>query len=184
MATEKQKMIAGDLYQPGDKQLCAEREIAQQLMQEYNVTTVADADKRRDILSRLMPASSTKVALRAPIYVDYGYNMYIKDDVFCNYGCVFLDVCPISIGAATEIGPYVQILTADHPRSVEDRARGGEFGRPISIGKQVWIGGGAIILPGVTIGDGAVIGAGAVVTKDVPAGVTVAGVPARQIASV
>ena len=113
--------------------------------------------------------------------MDYGRNIHLGRGVFMNFGCVLLDVCEIRIGDGTEIGPYVQILTADHPRDPAARASGREFGRPITIGAQVWIGGGAIILPGVTIGDGATIGAGAIVTRDVPAGATVAGNPARPI---
>lgn len=101
--------------------------------------------------------------------------------MFFNYGCVCLDVCPIRIGAKTQIGPYVQILTADHPRDGATRDAGLEFGRAISIGANVWIGGGAILLPGVRIGDDAVIGAGAVVTRDVAPGATVAGNPARPL---
>lgn len=115
--------------------------------------------------------------------MDYGVNITLGDGVFLNFACVVLDVCAVKIGERTQIGPGVQILTADHPRDAAERASGLEFGRPVDIGADVWIGGGAIILPGVTVGHGAVIGAGAVVTRDVPAGATVVGNPARILAT-
>ena len=121
------------------------------------------------------------VNIRAPFHCDYGYNISLGDGVFMNFGCVILDVVEVTIGAATAIGPGVQILTADHPRDPVERRTGLESGRPIRIGSNVWIGGGAIILPGVTIGDDAVIGAGSVVTRDVAPGATVVGNPARVV---
>ena len=117
--------------------------------------------------------------IRPPFHCDYGYNINIGDGVFLNFNCVILDVVEVVIGDRTQIGPATQIYAADHPRDAETRRTGLEFGRPVRIGSDVWIGGGAIILPGVTIGDGAVIGAGSVVTRDVAAGQTVAGNPAR-----
>src|SRR3954470_8233175 len=117
--------------------------------------------------------------IRPPFFCDYGYNIRLGDDVFLNFNCVILDVVEVTIGDRTQIGPAVQIYAADHPRDSATRGTGLEFGRPVRIGRDVWIGGGAIILPGVTIGDGAVIGAGSVVTRDVAAGQTVAGTPAR-----
>lgn len=150
-------------------------------MRDYNQTIVSDGALRGPLLSQLLGGYGTGCALRAPFYVDYGYNILLGDDVFFNFGCVLLDVCPIHIGDKTQIGPYCQILTADHPRDAATRDAGLEFGKPIQIGRNVWIGGGAIILPGVTIGDDAVIGAGSVVTRDVAAGQTVAGSPARTL---
>ncbi|WP_146585895.1 sugar O-acetyltransferase [Puniceibacterium confluentis] len=181
MPSEKQKMIGGELYLAGDPELVAERKRAQGLMRDYNQTIFGD-DARKDLLPQLF-AKAEGVAVRAPVYVDYGYNITLGRDVFVNYGCVFLDVCAITIGEKTAIGPYVQILTADHPRDGATRDAGLEFGRPVTIGRNVWIGGGAVILPGVSIGDDAIIGAGSVVTRDVPAGVTVAGSPARPLVS-
>ena len=122
-----------------------------------------------------------KSPIRAPIFVDYGYNIFVGDGVFLNYGCVLLDVCPIRIGDGTQIGPGVQVYAADHPRDAEGRASGLEMGRPVTIGGNVWIGGHAIILPGVTVGDDAIVGAGSVVTRDVAPGTSVAGNPARPI---
>ena len=181
MKTEMEKMIAGENYRPGDPELVAARARAQQLMAAYNATTVADGDKRAPILDDLLGGRGKDCAIRAPFYVDYGTNIFLGDDVFFNYGCTVLDICPVRIGDRTQIGPMTQILAADHPRDPESRAAFLEFGQPITIGKDVWIGGGALILPGVTIGDDAIVGAGAVVTRDVPPGQTVAGNPARPL---
>ncbi len=178
--TEREKMIAGALYRPGDPELVADRQRAQAAMARYNATVYGDAD-RGGALADLMGAVGRDVAVRAPVYVDYGFNITLGDGVFLNYGCVLLDVCPIVIGAGTQVGPMTQILAADHPRDPAARAEGLENGRPVTIGRNVWIGGGALLLPGVTVGDDAIIGAGAVVTRDVPRGATVAGGPARPI---
>lgn len=179
--TEKEKMIAGDLYRAGDPELVADRRRAQLLMKEYNATTLADAEQRRTILDQLLGRYGADVAIRTPFFCDYGYNIFVGSGVFLNYGCVLLDVCPITIGDGTQIGPQVQIYAADHPRDPEPRRQELENGRPVTIGANVWIGGMAILLPGVTVGDDAVVGAGAVVTRDVPPGATVVGNPARIV---
>lgn len=181
MKTEKQKMLSGEHYHAGGDELARERSHAQKLMRAYNKTIVDDAEIRRPILDNLLGRAGHSIAIRPPFYVDYGYNIFIGDDVFMNYGCVILDVCRIDIGAKTQIGPGVQIYTADHPRAPAERAAGVEFGRPVSIGSNVWIGGHAIILPGINIGDDAIIGAGSVVTRDVPAGQTAIGNPAKTV---
>lgn len=178
--SEKKRMIAGELYRPGDPELVGLRERAQRLMRDYNATVAGDV-ARAALLDRLLGAHAPSAAVRAPFYVDYGFNIRLGAQVFLNYGCVLLDVCPINVGDRTQIGPMVQILTADHPRDAKTRDAGLEFGRPVVIGRNVWIGGGALILPGVTVGDDAIIGAGAVVTRDVAQGATVAGAPARPI---
>lgn len=121
------------------------------------------------------------VVVRAPFHCDYGDNIQLEDGVFLNFGCILLDVVAVRIGAGTQIGPGVQILTVDHPRGLETRARMLEFGRPVTIGRNVWICGVALVLPGVTIGDEAIIGAGSVVTRDVAAATTVVGNPAREV---
>ena len=174
-------MTAGDLYHPGDAELTAESLRSQQLLRQYNDTTRADAAERERLLNGLGITRGTGCALRVPFHVDYGFNITLGDGVFMNFGGVILDVCPVVIGDRTQIGPYVQILTADHPRDAATRETGAEFGRPITIGADVWIGGGAILLPGITVGDGAIIGAGAVVTRDVAPHATVVGNPARPI---
>ena len=177
--TEKQKMLAGDAYNPGDPELQADHAAAKQWMVRFNAHFAAGPDERHALLTERLEAVGAGAVIRAPFHVDYGSNIVLGDGVFLNFNCVILDVCRVVIGDRTQIGPGVQILTADHPRDPVQRAAGVEFGRPIVIGKDVWIGGGAIILPGVTIGDGALIGAGAVVTRDVPPGATAVGNPAR-----
>ncbi len=178
--TELAKMIAGAPYRPGDPALVSMRKRAQELMRDYNGTVYGDDDIREGILSDLLGAFQN-ATIRPPFFVDYGSNIHLGRGVFMNYGCVLLDVCPVRIGDDTQLGPGVQILTADHPRDPAERAAGVEFGKPVTIGSNVWIGGGAIILPGVNIGNDAIVGAGSVVTKDVAAGVTVAGNPARPL---
>ncbi len=175
------RMTAGELYLPGDPELVAARKRAQLLMRDYNQTIYGDDADRARILGALL-GSDKGAVIRPPFYVDYGSNIHLGQGVFLNYGCVLLDVCPIMIGPDTQIGPGTQILTADHPRDPKVRAQGLEMGKPIHIGANVWIGGGALLLPGVTVGDDAVIGAGAVVTRDVATGQTVVGNPARPLA--
>jgi maltose O-acetyltransferase len=172
-------MLAGELYLPNDPELVADRMHAQEWLCRYNAAAASASGAQQALLVERLAAVGRGSVVRAPFFCDYGYNIAIGDDVFVNFNCVILDVVPVTIGDRTQIGPGVQILAADHPRDAEGRASGLEFGRPIHIGRNVWIGGGAIILPGVMVGDDAVIGAGAVVTRDVAAGATVVGNPAR-----
>jgi maltose O-acetyltransferase len=181
MLTEKQKMIAGKLYLPGDYELVSDRTKSQSLQRRCNATIVGETAERAPLLADWLGAFGKGCALKAPFYADYGYNIFLGDDVFFNYGCVLLDFCAIRVGDRTQIGPMVQILTADHPRDAAARDAGFEFGKPVTIGRKVWVGGGALILPGLAIADDAIIGAGAVVTRDVAAGLTVAGNPARPL---
>lgn len=178
--SERQKMIAGQPYNPGDPELQADQTAAKKWMARYNDSLAASPADRRDLLRQRLGEIGEGVVIRPPFHCDYGYNIRLGRDVFLNFSCIILDVCEVEIGDLTQIGPGVQILTADHPRDPGERARGVEFGRPISIGRNVWIGGGAIILPGVNIGDDAVVGAGSVVTRDVAPGATVMGNPARE----
>jgi maltose O-acetyltransferase len=177
--TAREDMLAGRPYEPGDGELVTMRKAAQGLMRDYNQTIVGDKTRARTLTQLLGTWNGT--VIRVPFSVDYGKHIHFGPDCFVNYGCVFLDVCEIRIGARCQFGPMVQLLTPDHPRDPEKRRRGIEYGAPITIGDDVWIGGGAIILPGITIGNGAIVGAGSVVTHDVPPGVTVAGNPARIV---
>lgn len=179
--TEKQKMLGGELYTADDPELVADAARASEWMARYNMSTTASSDTRRALLCEGFGHVGAGVVIRSPFHCDYGYNIRAEAGVFINFGCVILDVAAVTIGAGTQIGPGVQILTADHPRDAAVRANMLESGRPILIGRNVWIGGGAIILPGITIGDDAIVGAGSVVTRDVPAGATVAGNPARLL---
>jgi maltose O-acetyltransferase len=179
MKSEKQKMLAGELYNAGDAEIQADQAAARAWMLRYNAAAGEDATVRHALLRERFAAVGEGAVIRPPFHCDYGTNIRLGDGVFLNFGCVILDVVAVEIGDGTQIGPGVQILTADHPRDPATRARGLECGRPIRIGRNVWIGGGAILLPGVTVGDDAVIGAGAVVTRDVPARATAVGNPAR-----
>jgi maltose O-acetyltransferase len=177
--TEKAKMLAGRLYVASDPELTAERAAAAVWMVRYNASLGASAGDRLVLLRERLAEAGDGAEIRPPFYCDYGGNITIGPGVFINFNCVILDVSSVTIGAGTQIGPAVQLYTADHPRDPADRAAGKEFGRPLSVGRNVWIGGGAILLPGITVGDDAIIGAGSVVTRDVPEGVTVFGNPAR-----
>lgn len=179
MRTEKDKMLAGELYDAGAPELQADQAAAQAWLARYNALAAAAPAARCDVLREGLGHVGEGADIRPPFHCDYGYNIRLGDGVFLNFNCVVLDVVGVTIGPGSQIGPGVQILTADHPRDPAQRASGLEFGRPVRIGRNVWIGAGAIILPGVTIGDDALIGAGSVVTRDVPAASTALGNPAR-----
>ena len=173
-------MLAGELYDPLDPQLSGERDHARNLCLTLNATREDQREERQRIIHELF-GQKTDVWLQPPFFCDYGANILLGTKVFFNFNCVVLDVMRVTIGSHTLFGPAVQIYTATHPISAVERRKGLEFAKPIVIGSDVWVGGGAIICPGVTIGDRAVIGAGSVVTRDVPAGVFAAGNPAKVI---
>jgi maltose O-acetyltransferase len=176
--SEREKMLAGELY-VADAELVADQQRAAEWMDRYNAARARSPAERHALLAQRLASVGEGATIRPPFYCDYGWNITLGSGVFLNFNCVILDVAPVRIGDRTQIGPGVQILTADHPRDPALRAQMLERGRPIRIGADVWIGGGALILPGVSIGDGAVVGAGSVVTRDVPAGATAVGNPAR-----
>ncbi len=183
MKTEKEKMIAGELYDPLDKQLVEDRLRTRLLIKALNDTRENEIVERIQILQQLIPHAGVGLWLQPPFYCDYGYNMNVGEKVFFNFNCIVLDVAPVKIGSRTMFGPNVQIYTATHPLNYKERASGLEYAKPIVIGEDVWIGGSAVICPGVTIGDRTVIGAGSVVTKDIPADVFAAGNPCKVIRS-
>jgi maltose O-acetyltransferase len=180
MRSEKDKMLAGELYDPLDPDLVRARDRARDLCQDLNATREAQQDERRRILRELFGSGGETVWMQPPFFCDYGTNILLGERVFFNFNCVVLDVCRVTIGDYTLFGPAVQVSTATHPMNAELR-RKQEFARPIEIGSDVWVGGGAIICPGVRIGARSVIGAGSVVTRDIPEGVFAAGNPCRVI---
>lgn len=179
--SEKEKMLAGELYRPGDPEIQADQAATKRWLVRYNAASAAPSAERRLLLAERLGAVGDGAVIRPPFHCDYGFNIRLGSDAFLNFGCVILDVVEVEIGDGAQIGPAVQIYAADHPRDAKTRRAGLEFGRPVRIGRHAWIGGGAIILPGMTIGDDAVVGAGSVVTRDVPAGTTVVGNPARPV---
>jgi len=180
MPTEREKMLAGELYDPLDPELAAGRERARDLCWDLNATREAQQAERRAILQQLFAAGGDDVWIQPPFYCDYGSNISLGRKCFFNFNCVVLDVCRVTIGDHVLCGPGVQIYTATHPLDPVLR-RTQESGKPIEIGSDVWIGGGVIICPGVRIGSHTVIGAGSVVTRDVPDDVFAAGNPCRVI---
>jgi maltose O-acetyltransferase len=173
-------MLAGELYDPNDPELVALRGRARDLCQDLNATREREADARRAILLELFGRGGDTVWMQPPFFCDYGANIELGERVFFNFNCVVLDVCPVRIGSYSLFGPAVQIYTPLHPLDAELRRRE-EYGKPVEIGSDVWVGGGAVILPGVRVGSRTVIGAGSVVTRDVPDGVFAAGNPCRVV---
>ena len=179
--TEREKMLAGELYDALDPALAAERARARDRVRRYNALPETAPAERRAALDALVGHVGARVEVVPPVQMDYGTHVWLGDGVFLNFNCVLLDTCRITIGAGTLVGPGVQIYAATHPTDPDVRRRGLESGAPVTIGENVWIGGGAILLAGVTVGDDSVIGAGSVVTRDVPAGVLAAGNPCRVL---
>lgn len=180
-STNKANMLAGAPYRADDPELEADWGRAQDWMARYNAPGRCTDAERLALLRELVGAVGDGCVIRPPFHCDYGLNIRLGRGVFLNFGCVILDSVAVTIGDGTQIGPGVQLLGADHPRDPAQRRAGLEFGRPVRIGSNVWIGGGALILPGVTVGDDAIVGAGSVVTRDVPPAATVAGNPARVV---
>ncbi len=184
MKSQKEKMLGGELYDPLDPQLTAERRRARLLFHALNATRDDQQEERARLIKELIPASGDGTWIEPPFYCDYGTNITLGDRVFFNFNCVVLDVAPVRIGARTLFGPAVQVYAATHPLSAAERRTGLEAGKPVEVGEDVWVGGGAIICPGVRIGARTVIGAGSVVTRDIPDGVFAAGNPCRVIREV
>ncbi|WP_437597701.1 sugar O-acetyltransferase [Sorangium sp. So ce590] len=177
----RERMLAGDLYIADDPEIAEQSAAALDLMAAYNATSVRQRPLRRRLLEQLLGSIGEGTEIRPPFYVDYGAQITIGARCFANFGLVALDVAPITIGDDVQFGPNVQLLTPTHPVEPEPRRKKWEAAKPITIGNNVWLGGGAIVLPGVTIGDNTVVGAGSVVTRDLPANVVAVGNPARVI---
>lgn len=180
MSGQRTKMVAGESYDPLDPALTADRAQARRLCKALAAADPADQDSARSILQTLLGAGGESAWLEPPFFCDYGYNILLGERVYFNFNCVVLDVCPVRIGDFTFIGPAVQIYTAMHPMDAALR-RTQEYGKPVEIGSDVWIGGAAVICPGVNIGTRSVIGAGSVVTRDIPPDVLAAGNPCKVI---
>jgi maltose O-acetyltransferase len=179
--TEKEKMIASEMYNPMDAQLIEDRHKARSLFHTINTMTEDSKVERDKLFYELIKNSGKDLYIEPPFYCDYGYNIKLGKGVYMNFNCCILDVAKVNIGNNTMIGPNVQIYTATHPLEATVRNSGREFAKPISIGENVWVGGNAVICPGVTIGNNVVIGASAVVTKDFPNDVFIGGNPAKII---
>ncbi|MFE9023798.1 sugar O-acetyltransferase [Streptomyces sp. NPDC007808] len=179
--TNLERMLAGDLYIADDPEIARRQQQAVRLAARYQATYAEDVEAAQLILAELLGSLGEEAHVRPPLYVDYGSNISIGARTFVNYNLTALDVAAITIGEDCQIGPGVQLLTPTHPLEPQPRRDKLEAARPITIGDNVWLGGGAIVLPGVTVGDNSVIGAGAVVTKDVPANTVAVGNPARPV---
>lgn len=184
MITEKQKMIASELYYGNDPELIQDRQRARQLQQVYNHSDPEDVQGRTKLLRQLLGACGEHIEIEPPFRCDYGYNIEVGDYFYANFNCTILDGCPVKIGKHVYFGPNVQLYPATHPLNPEERNKGLEQSKPITIGDNVWLGGGVIVNPGVTIGEGCTIGAGSVVTKDIPPRTFAAGNPCRVIRSI
>ena len=184
MRTEKEKMLAGDLYRAGGDELRRDNKQARVLTRLFNATTEDEIELRTALLKQLFKTTGTNIYIEPPFRTDYGCNTSIGENFYANYDCIIIDVAPVTIGNNVMFGPRICLYTAGHPIDAEVRNSLLEFGKPITIGDNVWIGGNTVVNPGVTIGSNSVIGSGSVVTKDIPDGVVAAGNPARVIRAI
>jgi maltose O-acetyltransferase len=179
MSAMKDRMLRGELYRPDDPELLAGQERCAELLDRYNATRHDQQAEREALLRELLGSVGEGVVVKPNFRCDYGSNISIGDGTFLNFDCVMLDIAPISLGATCWLATQVQLLAATHPIDPVPRRDGWEYGEPIAIADNVWLGGGVIVCPGVTIGEHTVVGAGSVVTRDLPAGVVAYGNPAR-----
>lgn len=179
--TEKEKMLAGKLYKAFGEELLGERQHAKEILFEFNALRPSEIDQRNALIKPLLGRTGAKFFIEPPFRCDYGYNISIGENFYSNYNFTVLDCNTVTIGDNVLIGPNVSIFAAGHPAHYELRVEEYEYAYPVTIGNNVWIGGGAIINPGVTIGDNTIIGSGSVVTKDIPANVIAVGNPCRVI---
>lgn len=178
---EKDRMLAGKLYIAMDKELVNDMKKSRRLTRLYNTTTEEQQDYRKELLKELFESTKENYYIEPPFRCDYGCNISIGNNFYANYDCIILDVNKVVIGDNVFFAPRVSVFTAGHPIDAEIRNMQLEYGKPVFIGNDVWVGGNTVINPGVTIGDNVVIGSGSVVTKDIPSGVVAAGNPCRVI---
>ncbi|MDT0448471.1 sugar O-acetyltransferase [Streptomyces hesseae] len=183
MGLNKRRMLAGEWYLPDDPELAADTRRRAGLCAAYDAAELAHPAERLALLRRLLGSVGDDVRVRAPFRCDFGYGISIGRGTFVNFGAVFLDAAPITVGEDVQIGPNVQLLTPTHELDAERRRAGWERALPVTVGDNVWLGGGVIVCPGVTIGENTVVGAGSVVVRDLPAGVLAVGNPARVVRS-
>ena len=182
--TEKDKMLAGDLYNPADPELMKERHAVRLLSHKFNNLSEENLEERQNILYKIFKHADENLFVEPPFYCDYGSNIKAGKNLFINFNCCILDVAQVTIGDNCMFGPQVQIYTATHPLEFKERNSGKEYAKPITIGNNVWIGGNATICPGVTLGNNVVVGSGAVVTKSFPDNVVIVGNPAKIIKTI
>lgn len=181
MRSQKDRMLSGDLYIADDPELAKDFHKAKRLLREYNQTTEYQEADRKQILDDLFKQSGQKIHIEPPFHTDYGCNTVIGENFYSNYDCIILDIANVKIGDNVMFGPRVGLYTAGHPIDAVIRNEYYEYGKPITIGNNVWVGGNVVVNPGVTIGDNVVIGSGAVVTKDIPSNVIAVGNPCKVL---
>lgn len=179
MRTEKEKMINGEMYNASGFELVKARNLAQKALAVFHQTQ--ELDEKKSILKKLFGTTGKEFHVNSGLIVDYGFNIHIGENFYANFNCILLDICPITIGDNCMLAPNVQLYTATHPLDPTERNTAIEYGKPITFGDNVWIGGGAIVIPGVTLGNNVVVGAGSVVTKSFPDNVVLGGNPAKII---
>lgn len=182
MTTEREKMLAGEMYDPSDKELADARDRAHRLAHMYN--NLEDPEARKELIQTIFGTVGEEVHVEPGLRVDYGENIHVGENFYANFNSVLLDVCPIHIGRNVMLGPRVSLVTPEHPINPVERNSGLEFGRPITIGDNCWLGSDVTVIGGVTLGDNVVVGAGSVVTKSFDDNVVIAGNPARVIKEV
>ncbi len=182
MMTEKEKRDKGELYNlANDEELTLEMRKCKLLCYEYNHISPDKMEERKEFLKKILGSTGENLQVESNFYCDYGYNTHVGENFYVNHNCVILDVAKVEFGDNVFIGPNCGFYTAGHPLDIETRNQGLEFGKPIKVGNNVWIGGNVVVLPGVTIGDNVTIGAGSVVTKDIPSNTVAHGNPCRVI---